>query len=287
MGEPLGDDLLRIRSRAEVEAELGRRGLARAVAAGDLLRVRRGAYLSSDVPAAFVRAARIGGRLTCLTLLRHHGVFVQSPGGLHVHLAHSMSRMRDPDDRRKPFRRRGARGPVLHWRRLMRPSRPGALSVDPVDALAQAVLCQSPREAVASIDSALFTGFIAPGDLEELFAGLPRRYGALRRLIDGRAESGPETLMRLMLRSLGCAVHLQVGIVGVGTVDLVADGWLVIECDSKEFHSDWHQQARDRARDAELVAQGFVPLRFTAAQIMHRPDEVLGVLRAALAAHGR
>nr|WP_184752665.1 DUF559 domain-containing protein [Microbacterium thalassium] len=265
-------------------AEFGRRGLARAVAHGDWIRARQGAYLPGDAPSAFVRAVRVGGRLTCLSLLRHHGVFVQSRGPIHIHLPRSMSRMRDPDSRRRKLAGRSRRAPVLHWHRTIRPLPDDGAAVHPVDALAHAVRCQSPREAIASIDSALFTGFIAESDLGVLFEALPRKYRALRPHIDGRAESGPETLVRLMLRALGCTVELQVEFVGVGRVDLVADGWLVIECDSRQFHSSWEEQLRDRARDIELAAQGFLTLRFTATQIMHRPHEVVDALRGVLAA---
>ena len=60
---------------------------------------------------------------------------------------------------------------------------------------------------------------------------------------------------------------------------------MVVECDSKEFHSDWAQQARDRERDAALAALGYTSLRFAAAMIMYRPDDVLAALRGLLAAH--
>ena len=109
------------------------------------------------------------------------------------------------------------------------------------------------------------------------------KYAVLRALVDGRAESGPETLMRLMLRALGCDVELQVDFDGIGRVDLVVDGWLVIECDSKEFHESWDQQVKDRNRDLALAARGFHTLRLTAGQIMYRDDEVLAAVKGLLA----
>ena len=43
---------------------------------------------------------------------------------------------------------------------------------------------------------------------------------------------------------LGCDIALQVEFDGVGRVDLVLDGWLVVECDSKQFHASWEAQVR-------------------------------------------
>ena len=99
---------------------------------------------------------------------------------------------------------------------------------------------------MASIDSALNRGLIALDQVTEIFDLLPPRYGVLRGLIDGRAQSGPETLVRVMVRKLGSTADLQVEFDGVGFVDLVVDGWLVIECDSKAHHSSWEQQLKVR-----------------------------------------
>lgn len=161
------------------------------------------------------------------------------------------------------------------------------MSVDVFDALLQAVLCQDPRAAVATVDSALHRGVLRADDLDELFAALPRRYRRLRGLLDARAESGPETLVRLMVRGLGCHFELQVEIDGVGRVDLVVDGWLIIECDSKEFHSDWASQKEDRRRDLAAAERGFCTVRFIAEDIMWRPELVLGALRGLLGSAAR
>ena len=64
-------------------------------------------------------------------------------------------------------------------------------------------------------------------------------------------------------------------IAGVGRVDLVLDGWLVIECDSREFHEGWMPQQRDRARDLALAALGYVTLRPWASAIMWQPETVV------------
>ena len=149
-----------------------------------------------------------------------------------------------------------------------------------IDAVAQATSCQSPRAAIATLDSALHKGVVDVDDLDEIFAHVPPRRRVLRGLIDGRAESGPETLLRLMALSLGFTVEVQVRIPGVGRVDLILDGWLVVECDSEEFHSGWLSQKRDRRRDLLLAARGYASLRPIAEDILWHPELVADALRS-------
>ena len=48
-----------------------------------------------------------------------------------------------------------------------------------------------------------------------------------------------------------------------GEVDLVVEGWVVVELDGYTYHCDEYQFGLDRWRDRRLVARGFLPLRFT------------------------
>jgi very-short-patch-repair endonuclease len=74
-----------------------------------------------------------------------------------------------------------------------------------------------------------------------------------------------------------------------GKLVAVADAWweeagVVVEVDSREYHfsaEDW--QATMRRHD-RLVARGVLVLHFTPAQIRNAPEEVVGQIRAALAA---
>ncbi|WP_246140082.1 endonuclease domain-containing protein [Protaetiibacter larvae] len=204
--------------------------------------------------------------------LRRLGVFVVQHDQLHVHVVRTAARVRAP---KGPHR--------MHRRALLRVPHPDALSVEPLDAVFDGVLCQAPRAAIATIDSALHLGVLHPDDLEELFAALPRRFRRLRRLIDGRAESGPETLLRLILRSLGCMFEVQVLIRGVGRVDFLVDGWLIVECDSEQFHAGWDAQKADRRRDQAAAAQGFATYRPIAEDIMWHPEAVRAALVGLLA----
>jgi very-short-patch-repair endonuclease len=192
--------------------------------------------------------------------------------------------MRSPLDARRTLEPRGSRSATLHWKPLLRGVASWAACVDVLDALAQSVTCQDPRAAVATLDSALHLGLVTMAQLAEMFRTLPLKYSVLLGLVDSRAESGPETLMRLMLRALGCHVELQVVIPGVGRVDLLVDGWLVIECDSDAHHSGRDAHRNDRSRDLALAALGYTSLRPMAADIMWRREAVLAAVRGLLAA---
>ena len=261
------------------------RQLTSAVRTGTLIRPRRGWYLPSDTAQEVVEAVRVGGLVGCLSLLRMMGVFVLSKPVLHVHMQRGASRMRSPKTRRRRLASRPIRGIVLHWHALVGEASPGCVSI--VDALIHAVRCQPARHAVATIDSALNKGLVSLEQLAEVFAALPERYRVLRALIDGRAQSGPETLVRLMVRSMGCSVDLQVEFDGVGFVDLVVDGWLVIECDSKLFHSEWSDQLKDYRRDMALAQLGYSVLRLTAEDIMYSPERVVAAIRGILTSRRR
>ncbi len=195
---------------------------------------------------------------------------------LHVHLPRSAGRL-------PPI----ARPVRTHWGRLRRAPHPRAVSVELFDALIQAVGCQQPRASIATLDSALNRGLLRPDELDELFDALPRRYRRLRPLLEARCESGPETLMRLMLRAFGLSFEVQVVIDRVGRVDFVVEGWLIIECDSRAHHSDWESQRRDRRRDQAAAALGFATFRPIAEDIMWRSAEVREALAGLVTARRR
>lgn len=250
------------------------RRIRSAVDSGVLERMRPGAYVLPGLPEPCRSAARLQGRVTCVSALALLGVFVLEVDGVHVHVPRTASRLPPPDG---TIRR-------VHRRRLLRSPHPDALLVEPIDAVAEAVRCQPPRAGVATIDSALNRGVIRVDELDELFAALPVRYRPLRRLVDGRAEAGAESLVRLIARSLGCRIELQVNIDGVGRVDLLLDGWLILECDSRAFHSEWSVQRNDRRRDLEAARRGYVTFRVIAEDVFLRPDAVREAL-AALVRH--
>ncbi|MDQ1083218.1 MULTISPECIES: type IV toxin-antitoxin system AbiEi family antitoxin domain-containing protein [Microbacterium] len=251
------------------EAGMTRRAIGAAVESGALHRVRRGRYLAGQSHPDVIAAARCGGRLDCVSLVSLVGVFVHRRAGLHVQQEEGASRRpaAPPDVR-------------YHWRSSTAP--PDSAVTALIEALAQSVRCQAPRSAVATLDSAWHLGFVDEDGLGQIFARLPRRYQVLRGLLEGRSESGPESLVRLLLRTLGCHVDVQVRIDGVGRVDFLVDGWLIVECDSERFHGDWQSHKRDRRRDSAALERGFCTVRLLAEDILYRPDAVRASLERIL-----
>jgi very-short-patch-repair endonuclease len=252
-------------------ADLSARGVTRqdievAVSTGRLVRVRRGRYLPADTHENVVRAARWGGRLDCTSLLAVLGVHVLDPTALHIHV--------DPEASRVPTPPAGV---IRHWRRSA--CERADLRVDLVEALAQACRCQSPRDAIATLDSAWHVGLADERTLDAVFSRLPPRYRALRRLLDPRAESGQESIVRLILRAIDCDIEVQVQIAGVGRVDFVVGGWLIIECDSKAHHEGWDAQRRDRRRDIAAARIGYTTVRVLAEDVLYRREQVATALR--------
>jgi very-short-patch-repair endonuclease len=247
---------------------LSRRGIALAVQHGHLQHVRRDRYLLTAVDPDVVEAVRIGGRLTCLSLFAVMGVFVHRRRGLHVFVTRGSSRLRPPKVPQVTY----------HWNRSS--ALPELLHVAPlIDAARHAVRCQEPRAAVATLDSLVHHGLLTSSQLDEVFAGLPARLRPTRTLVDGSAESGPETFVRLMLRTIGVRFETQVFIPGVGRVDFVVEGWLIIECDSKEFHEGWQKQQEDRRRDLAAARRGYVTIRPLATDVLGAWQAVQAALR--------
>ena len=255
-------------------AGLTARDITAGVGAGRLSRLRRGAYVVGEVPDEVAAAVRAGGRLTRLSLLHMIGVFVFERPPLHVHMPPHLSRSRH----RRPA------GATLHWGGCRGDGRAHAVSV--WDAVRQSVRCQRPRDTIATLDSVMHHGLLTREQVEEIFRTLPARFQALLRLIDPSAESGPESFMRLLLRALGLAFETQVTVPGVGRVDFLVEGWLIIECDSREFHEGWGKQVEDRRRDLEAARRGYITIRPLASDIFHRPDDVRMAVHAVVEAFG-
>ncbi|WP_256336064.1 type IV toxin-antitoxin system AbiEi family antitoxin domain-containing protein [Microbacterium sp. cf332] len=246
---------------------LSRSEIDRALATGQLVRVRRGRYLPAAAHPDLLTAAELGCRLDCVSLLRLLGVFVLDRHPLHVNARVGSSRLPPAPDH-----------VVRHWRDDDDPAT--SVVADLISALAQACRCQEPRAAVATLDSAWHQLLIDGEDVAEIFRRLPRRYRRLRALLDPSAESGAETLLRLILRAIGCRFETQVDIAGVGRVDFLVEGWLIIECDSEAHHSGWDAQKRDRRRDLAAAAQGYTTVRPLAEDVFHHRDRLMQQLRA-------
>ena len=209
------------------------------------------------------------GVLTSSTALRSYGIWSGTDERIHV-LLHPHT---DPTPARfagnlAQFRPTNpdSVGVVRHWRApsfVMAQGPEWRTSI--VDALADFAVANHPHQAVAAIDNSLYVGQLRPTDLRLLLRRLPARLHHTAALIDGRAESGPETLARCRIQEMGCRFEIQVTI-GKHRVDILIDGWLVVEIDSEEWHGK--DRLSDSRRTNWLVGIGYSVLRFDYHEVM-------------------
>jgi len=230
-------------------AGLSAQDIARRVGSGDLVRLRRGVYATRDAEPAVAAAARIGGRLTCVSALALAGAWTMPVQDIHVRASQGVTVNRGSGQR-------------VHWTRERLGDRHWV--DDPETALAVAIPCLDLRAAVVVIDSVVNRRILDAEVVVRLLLATPRG----RRLLglhDAAAESGIETLPRLALRSRNLRVRTQVVIDGIGRVNLLIGDRLILEVDGREWHSDFE---RDRARDRALVARGYLVIRASYHQVM-------------------
>jgi len=252
--------------------------IAARVASGTLVRVRRGVLCLPETPDDVTRAARVGGAVTGLSAARSAGLWVPPSTALDVVLPRTTSGARDPDSGRR--RLEETDGVRVLWR-TPRPGAPHPFGTVALEtALRHTVQLEERNRALAVIDSAVHLGLLDPPRLPLVLAGLTGA-ASLCAAVDGRSESGTETVVREALLALGLPVRIQVVIpfaARLHRVDLLVGERLVVECDSESHHGDPLSRRRDLRRDAELGALGYTVLRFDWAQIMYDLDSVLRVV---------
>ncbi|WP_239453303.1 DUF559 domain-containing protein [Microbacterium sp. KCTC 39802] len=150
-----------------------------------------------------------------------------------------------------------------------------------VHCLVQILGCRGEEVFFAALESALRQRLLSPADREQLSRSVPRRYRWLVAFARDDADSGLESLLRLRLHRHGISLAAQVAIPGVGVVDFVIGDCLIIEADGGTHEGP--SRHRDRVRDAQAMALGFMTLRFDYAMIVHDWPLVEEAVLAALA----
>lgn len=100
--------------------------------------------------------------------------------------------------------------------------------------------------------------------------------------VTGCAESPIEVVARLLFVAAGFRVETQVQIPGVGRVDFVLNGFLVVEIDGAAFHSDRKALRRDHRRNNATLLNGYLILRYGYEDVMFHREEMLAEIRLAL-----
>jgi len=259
-------------SRADLMAA-GIRGreLTIGVRSGSLVRLRRDHYCLPQLDRAAQEAVRVGGKLGCVSALKQYGVFAYGARHTHVQVDPFASRLRSPAPEWARLTEFNRGGIELHWLPELAEQESEAHRVSIMDALLESLYCQHPWHTLASIDNALHQGLITRDDLDAVFHYAPSRLARLEPLIDARAESGQETVLRMIVHETGLPYELQVWFSDVGRVDILVAGCLVLEADSRAFHDGWEAHVRDRGRDLAFATMGLASLRPAYQHTMHRP----------------
>jgi very-short-patch-repair endonuclease len=244
---------------------IDRSSLARAVAGGEIIRLREGVYAVPELPGPVQTAVRHGGALGCLSRVQAAGLWVLAESdGVHVSMPRT-GRRRLHD---------GCRC-VTHWSRESTAGPRASLE----EALLQLHGCRGPEEFFVALESAMRKRLLTKSRVAALRARLPAKHRWLVDFARWNADSGLESLLRLRLRSLGLELRSQVWVPGVGRVDFVLGDRVILEADGKANHVDGAQPVagptaaskrhKDLVRDAVAAALGFETLRFDYALIVH------------------
>lgn len=246
-----------------------RQALADAVNAGRIVRVRQGVFTTPKTPDAVVTAAAHGGAVTCTAALRLHSVWcLEDDRTLHVWL--------------------GAKGRVhhnacecvSHWH-----AGATVFGVAPLEeVLLHLYRCRGDEAFFTALESALRQRKVT--SLVRLRSRLPASARWLIDLARNDADSGLESLLRLRLHILGIRLDCQISITGVGRVDFVIGGRLILEADGAEYHDGRAARHRDLRRDAAASALGYESLRFDYTLIVHEWPVVSAAIVSALVRAG-
>ncbi|GAA1780345.1 hypothetical protein GCM10009712_29650 [Pseudarthrobacter sulfonivorans] len=110
-------------------------------------------------------------------------------------------------------------------------------------------------------------------------------YGPARKRLakaDGLSESVPEISARLLFESVKLRFDRQAQIAGVGRVDFLIDGWLIVEINGFQFHSSRAAWRKDMSRSNIAQTQAYAVLSYAPEQIWNSPDMVLKEIHAVL-----
>lgn len=248
-----------------------RRHAAALVDAGELAAHEHGVVSIPGTDRELVLARVHGGLLTCGAAMRHYGLPVArryEP----IHLVVPGSGRFAALDRE-----------VLHIDRTQPKPSPTSFPVEPLaEALARYLRCHARDDSpIIALDAALHDELVTVQQIRTLLHG----YGAARaRTRLDRASTASrsplETLARMDLEDAGLNYDDGVDIEGVGEIDLLVEGRVVVELDGYIFHCDEYQFGLDRWRDRRLVARGYLPLRFTRKEVYSH--QVVAKVRRAL-----
>lgn len=267
--------------------------LTAAVRSAHIRRVRQARYALAGISQEAIEATRVGGLLAGPSAARSYRLWAGFDTRLHISVGANSSRLRTNvapsfgPQRLTPDI--SGREIVVHWLvdGAVPELGPECWRVPMQTCLRQMVSWSDRETAVACLDTALTSGTISRGELLVLFSDATASELRIVRSARSGSDSGTESLVRQWLAASGIAVQQQVKIVGVGRIDMAVVGTRVlIEIDGRRYHDDDPAAIeRDRWRDAELAARGYVVVRLSYLKITTDWPWCLGIIRAAMMQH--
>jgi very-short-patch-repair endonuclease len=246
-----------------------------AVRAGRLRPVIRGWYATAGAHPDVVRALQLGGRAGCVSSLAAAGAWRPPDPRLHVAMSPSASGRRlegaAPDEL------------AVHWHGAGDVIGSAFPASPPEAGIRHLVSCQPSWFTVAVLDSLIQRRMMSENRLRSVLASTSAPAAALAEYVDGRSESGIESIARYRLALCGVRAEPQVVLPGIGRVDLLIDDWLVVELDGREFHAQEAAFAKDRRRANSLYRDGKLVLQFDYASVVHDWATVQATILSTLA----
>jgi very-short-patch-repair endonuclease len=263
---------------------LSRRWIADRVQRGWLTRMHRGVYLVGPRPGPWSREA--AALLACGdgAVLSH-----RSAGALWSLVARAPG---DVDVTLRQGNRGGRDGIRIHRSPLE--ARDVAVRLElavtsPIRTLLDLAAVLPQAELDRAVNEAQVRRLVTAEQLHRVAARRPGATALRRSLADEPrvTRSALERRMLALVRRVGLPLPRTNAIVEGHEVDFLwPDQRLIVETDGHHAHSTRARFESDRARDARLVAAGYVVLRFTWRQLVEEPEVVAARLAAALARAG-
>ncbi|NUP73098.1 MAG: DUF559 domain-containing protein [Sinomonas sp.] len=241
-------------------------------------RPKRGVFAAPDCRRDYLAAIMHNAVLTCASAAKDYELWLRgTPKRYHLGCDHGHATNRWAIAGLRSTVHRGLRYPTHHSLPL------AALE----DVLFHALRCLPEEGSVPLVASAVRLHGLRIELLEDdLTAQKCGRALATLRRVDPRVESLPEAEALLLLiplaRELGLGVEPQAYVPGVGRVDFLIGGFLIVEVDGVAYHSDRASVRRDRQRNNSAVLGGYLSLRFVPETIWNEPEQFLAAVRAAL-----
>lgn len=257
-------------SRAAWETNGFSRAQLRAAERRGVLQHRVPGYFGlPDCPEDLMLAASLGSSLTCASAAAILGWWLlETPVQPHVRADRSIQHP----------------GVCLHRGRRTR----GRLIAAPADIVRDAFRCLPPLQALVIAESARARNAVSLRTLQHGL-GQTRDWQAQGLVAGmGHPKASPlEVCARYHLLAAGLQVKEEVLVPGVGRVDFLVAGRLIVEIDGFGFHSNRTHYRQDRNRWNAATAQGYHTLRITAELVLGNPERFVQLVRDALADPGQ